>query len=226
MDENSEAIKEVAITTGKFVDATREFSQFISSYIAGSLEQGFGIFEDKLKYMRWERQQRLMIKANEFSEKIGLMQPNKPIKMKYAIPLFQSASLEEDDYLQDLWAKLLVNSSNIDSNIDLNRNYIDILERLSVLEVQILNTVYSHPYEELINNVILTIGLPDKLIFRQEGDKAEYKLEEDNVYLALLNLERLGCIELGRSLFTTERLSGYIEPTLLGKNFVLACTLP
>jgi hypothetical protein len=225
MDEKTEAVKEVAATAGKAIDATREFGGFISKYIAGSLEQGFGIFEDKLKYMRWERQQRLMMKAEEFAKQIGLMQPNKAIKMKYAIPLFQSASLEEEDYLQDLWAKLLVNSSNIESKIELNRTYIDILERLSVLEVQILNTIYSYDYEELLTKSILTIGLPEQLLFREEDDKNEYKLEDNNVNLALLNLERLGCIEIGRSFWTTRRINSSIHPTLLGKNFILACNM-
>ena len=52
--ESAKAVQEVAITAGKAIDVTQKFGGFISQYIAGTLEQSMGIFEDKLKYMRWE----------------------------------------------------------------------------------------------------------------------------------------------------------------------------
>jgi hypothetical protein len=72
ISETAKAFQEVAKTTGKAIDAGEKFGGFISSYIAGSIEQGMGIFEDKLKYMRWERQVRLMQRAEQLLKKIGL----------------------------------------------------------------------------------------------------------------------------------------------------------
>lgn len=222
--ESAKAAQEVAIITGKAIDAGQQFGGFISRFISGPLEQGVGIFEDKLKYMRWERQARLMIRANDFLISIGADTPSKPIPLKLAVPLFQAASLEDDDYLQDLWAKLLVNSSIAGSQIELNRTYIDILERLSHLEAKILSAIYSLPEDEIKNKSILTAQLPDAVEFEDENDKKEPIQPNKEVTLALASLSRLGCISLpttwdGGELFST------IYPAVLGRSFVEACTL-
>jgi hypothetical protein len=108
MIDESKAIEEVAKTTGKAIDAGRELGGFLSKYVGGSIEQAMGIVEDKLKYLRWERQIRLTERANAFLTERGLPQPSRNVPLQIAIPLIQGASLEEDDWLQDKWAALLV----------------------------------------------------------------------------------------------------------------------
>jgi hypothetical protein len=66
LDEEAKATQEIAKVAGKITGAARETGGFIARYIGDSLEQGIGIFEDKLKHMRWERQVRLMQRADEF----------------------------------------------------------------------------------------------------------------------------------------------------------------
>ncbi|MFZ3128241.1 MAG: hypothetical protein WA136_09515, partial [Rhodoferax sp.] len=97
MDEESKAVQEVAKTTGKAIDAAREAGGFIAKFISGPLEQGVGIFEDKLKYLRWERQIRYMQRAQELLKLSGLDSPTRAVPLKLAIPLMQGASLEEDN---------------------------------------------------------------------------------------------------------------------------------
>ncbi len=223
MTKDFKSVEEIAKTTGKAIDAIEKFGGFISKYISGSLEQAMGIFEDKLKYLRWERQIRLMKRAEEFMKNVGLSGPTKPIKLKLAIPLLEAASLEEDDYLQDLWAKLLVNSSILNNNIELTRTYIDILERLSPLEARILEKIYNLPFEKIQHQGVSTEKLPEEVAIAEE--KGEYKeIINEEVILALANLSRLGCIAPTRSIGGGEIFSR-INPTLLGKYFVEACTL-
>lgn len=222
MDENLKAVEEVAKTAGKAIDAAVKVGSFISKFTTGSIELGMGIFEDKLKYIRWERQLRLMSRADELMKSNGINEPNKPIKLKFGIPLLQAATLEEDDYLQDLWAKLIVNSSNEESNVELTRTYIDILERLTVLEAKILETLYSLPFEQTQHAGIVTKYLPERAEIAKEGE--EIKLENEDILLALAELTRLGCINPLRTLGGGEVFSR-INPTLLGKYFVAACTL-
>lgn len=231
MSEETEAIKEtakaaqeVAKTTGKAIDASQHFGSFISRFVAGPLEQGVGIFEDKLKYMRWERQTRLMERANDFMQSIGVQSPSKPIPLKLAVPLFHAASLEDDDYIQDLWAKLLVNSSITGSQMELNRSYIDILERLSHLEAKILAVVYSLPAHETENKSILTAQLPDAVKIRNENDNKEPMQPSKEITLALANLSRLGCISMPTTWDGGEIFSA-IYPAVLGRSLVEACTL-
>ncbi len=221
--ETAKATQEVAKTACKAIDASQQFGGFISRYVSGPLEQGVGIFEDKLKYMRWERQMRLMQRASEYMKSIGIDAPTKPIPLKLAIPLLEAASLEDDDYLQDMWAKLLVNSSITSSSVDLNRSYIDILERLSHLEAKILSVIYSLPEDEIKKKSILTAELPDAVEFEDENDKTEPLQPSKEVTLALANLSRLGCISLPTAWGGGEVFS-VIYPAVMGRSLVEACT--
>lgn len=211
---------EEAKVAGKSVEAVREFGGFVSKYFEGTLEQAIGIFEDKLKYMRWERQIRLMEKANNLLANRGITKLTKKIPLKLGIPLLEAASLEDDDYLQDLWVNLLVNASDIDSGIELQRSYIDILERLSPLEARLMNMLYSLPYEEYQHTPIRTEALPSGFINKEEMEPGVEPLPE--VKLALANLTRLGCIAPSKTFGGGEHFS-QVNLTFLGKMFVDAC---
>ncbi|KAA0887987.1 Abi-alpha family protein [Oryzomonas rubra] len=226
LKESAKAIQEVAKTAGKAIDLSDKFGQFISRYVGTSLSEAFGIFEDKLKYMRWERQVRLMQRANDFLLKEGFSQPTQAIPMKFAVPLLEAASLEDDDYLQDLWAKLIVNAAIEESDITINRTFIDILERLSPLEAKILDVVYAIPYEDMHHNGVDTRNLPNSAqVFPENSSNIERMEPSEDVKLALANLDRLGCISVSHSMGGGQ-LFGTLNPTLLGKRFFKACKLP
>ncbi len=54
LDEESKAVQEVAKATNNAIEAGRAMGGFIAKYVAGPLEQAMGIWDDKLKYRRWE----------------------------------------------------------------------------------------------------------------------------------------------------------------------------
>ncbi len=222
--ESARAAQEIAKTTCKAIEAVQNLGQFIAKFVKGPLEQGIGIVEDKLKYMRWERQVRLMKRADDFMNEIGLKAPTRSVPLKFAIPLLQAASLEDDDELQDLWAKLLVNAADAEGGVDLKRAYIDILERISPLEAQILEKIYSLPYEETRHKGVLTKDLPKRVEIVPDDPKIEHERPTPEVELALANLSRLGCISISMSWGGGELFSS-VNPTLLGRSFVEACTL-
>lgn len=222
--ESAKAAQEIAKTSGQVVGAAQKLGQFVAKFTKGPLEQASGIIEDKLKYMRWERQVRLMNRADDFMDEIGLQMPTRAVPMKFAIPLLQAASLEDDDDLQDLWAKLLVNAANAGSGVDLKRAYIDILEHITPLEAQILDKIYSVPFEETRHKALLTKNLPKSVDIVPDDPKLEREHPTPEVELALANLARLGCISITRSWGGGE-LFGSVNQTLLGKSFIEACTL-
>jgi hypothetical protein len=196
------------------IDAGQKFGGFISRFVAGPLEQGMGIFEDKLKYMRWERQLRLMKQTDQLLQEIGLTQPTRHIPLKLAIPLFEASSLEDDDYLQDLWARLLVNAANGGSRVTLRRAYIAILEQLTPLEAAILQKMYALPYEESRHNGIEVGRLPIEVaVGKDNGKEDELREPPENIRLALANLGRVGCIVIQKSWGGGELLSYSIKST-------------
>lgn len=222
MEEEAKAAQEIAKTTGKAIDAAQSVGGFLAKYINGPLEQGIGIFEDKLKYMRWERQVRLMKRANEFLKSRGLAEPTRAVPMIIAIPLLQGASLEENDDLQDLWAQLLVNAGDAGSEVDVRRAFLSILEDLSPTDAVVLQKIYAVPGEK-VKQGIWTKNLPHQVLLEKPGEIEDDIRPAYETELILGNLLRLGI--LAPAMFwggTTSFACVYQTP--LGHEFMKACT--
>jgi len=226
--ESAKAVQEVSKTTSNAIDAAKQAGGFIAKFISGPLEQGMGIFEDKLRYMRWERQVRFMQRANEVLKEIGLTSPNKTIPLKIAIPLLQGASIEEDDSLQDRWVNLLVNAGNAGSHIEIHRSFIEVLSQINSLEAKILDVLYSLPFEKVRHQGIYTGDLPNsaRLISDDERENLNNIKESlsEEVILALANLARVGCITGGLTWGGGESFNP-VNVTVFGKAFVQACRI-
>lgn len=223
IEESAKAVQEVAKATSKAIDASTKMGCFISRFVSGSLNQGIGIFEDKLRYIRWERQIRLIQRSEEFLKQQGLTNPNKSIPLKNAVPLLEYATLEEDDYLQDMWARLLVNGTNKLTGINIERSFIEILAQMSSLEAQVLEAIYSLPFEKTRHAGIVTEKLPWEVTVAEEKPEKEPKDPPHEIKLALANLARIGCLKFSLTLGGGEIFTK-INPTLIGKEFVTACT--
>lgn len=221
MEEEAKAVQEVAKTTGKAIDAAREAGGFIARFISGPIEQGIGIFEDRLRYMRWERQVRLMQRAQDFLRLAGLPAPTRHVPLKLLIPIMQGASLEENDDLQDRWAALLVNAANANFRSEVRRAYAVILEQLTPLDAQILDILYSLPFEKSQHDGIATAELPLHARIKEETEK-QFPLPSDEVVISLSNLARLGCLRPSMTWGGGESF-GRVNPTVAGKAFFEAC---
>lgn len=221
LDEESKAVQEVAKTAGKAVDAAREAGGFIAKFVAGPLEQGIGIFEDRLRYMRWERQVRLMRRSEQLLAQLGLTGPTRSVPLNIAIPLFQGGSLEEDDAMQDRWAMLLVNAADATFKGEIRRAYLNILEQITPLEARILDTIYALPFAETQHAGVITENLPDTALAQSEKE-TELGMPREEVVLALSNLVRVGCLRAGSTWGGGENYSR-VNPTVLGQAFVRAC---
>ncbi|MCP3682648.1 MAG: DUF4393 domain-containing protein [bacterium] len=220
MTDEINAVTEVAKTTGKAIDASREVGGFISKFIEGPLEQGMGIFEDKLKYMRWERQVALMDKVNDKMTERGLEGPTQPVPIKITIPLLQAASVEDDDNLQELWANLLVNAADKDTGVEVVRSFITILKDLTWFDAQILQKVYS--IEPPPESDLGFWELPQEIIMIKRKEPVDLKKPNDEVALALENLYRLNLITSAMWAGADAIRGGY--QTRLGRRFYEACT--
>lgn len=228
MEEESKAVQEVAKTAGKGIDAAREFGGFLAPLIKGPVEQAMKIWEDRLKYMRWERQVRLMQRAKKFLGDRGLTKPSRTIPLSFAIPLLQEAAMEDDDYLQDHWAMLLVNAADVTSGVEIRRTFISILRDLSPFDALMLDKIYQASLDAAVDKDqrIFTGNLPEKA---EVWNKKEYEgknitlLEE--VELSLANLLRLGCLIFCGG-WWQEHDSRCVSLSALGKAFIKACTRP
>jgi hypothetical protein len=117
----AKATEEAAKASQEAIQAGRELGRFFSGP-AGELA---GMWWDHLKVVRFERQVRLWERVRHFCDERGLLTPTRKIPLNIGVPLLQNATLEEDDDLQDVWARLLVNSADASSGIELRRGGVD-----------------------------------------------------------------------------------------------------
>ena len=222
MEDESKAIQAIAKTTEKGIEAATKVGGFLAKFISGPLEQGIGIFEDKLRYLRWERRERLMKRAEDFLKDQGLGQPTRPVPLKLAIPLIQEGSLEEDNDLQDLWAKLLVNAGDARNNFQIRSAFISVLKDLDSLDAIILHKIYSVPATDL-QKEISTFNLPQNALLEIPEEKKKFLPTED-VQISLGNLARLELLTMPTAMGGWPML-GEVYRTQFGQDFHKACTL-
>lgn len=222
MEEESKAIQEVAKATGKAIDAAREVGGFIARYVASPLDEGAGILHDWLKHVRWERQLRLIQRADQFLRQAGLEAPSRAVPLKIAVPLLQAATLEDDDSLQDRFAALLVNAANEASGVEVHRSFVEILSQITPLEARILDVIYALPFEESRHAGVVTGDLPDSARVVAERENPTQQ-PPDVIALALGNLVRVGCVR-GPDTWGGGETFSAVNPTILGREFVRACT--
>ena len=223
LDEEAKAAQEIAKASREAIQATREAGGFVARFIEGPLSLASEIVQDRLRYARWERQQRLMLRANEFLKEAGISEPSRPVPLSVAVPLLEAASLEEDDQLQDVWARLLVNAANAESGVEVRRTFVSILQDMGSFEVRILDAIINAP-DDLPNknfNGIPTAELPEG--YASVGEMGWHPEPPDHIAIAVWNINRLGCIV---PIMTTAGLSiRTVYPTPLGVALVRACTI-
>jgi hypothetical protein len=172
------------------------------------------MFEDNVKVRRLKNQIKNVTKINKIveEEKISI----KAVDLKALVPYMESVSLEENESLQDMWAKLMVNY--LDSSKNLSTHvYPSIMAQLSTVDVEIL---------ELMVNNMDTLNL--KWSHNIKG--WDWKM--------LINLERLALVREDidfKASYTGIRYDSpklEIEPndtghyilTQFGSDFMEACT--
>lgn len=227
MSEEAKAVQEVAKTTGVAIRAVEKMGKFISDVAGVPIETAVGIFEDKLRYIRWENQLNLIHKAHEKLAQRGLSVPTRMLPLQFTVPLVEAASLEEDDYLRDMWATVLVNAADEHIEVQLRRAFISILEDMTSLDVQILRVIGAaagNPKQHLdILNPGFYLGyLPDEAAAMDEFQSGIPEPKKE-VRISVGNLQRLNLLAI------THTVDGVSDPnhvmiTELGKELLRLCS--
>jgi Abortive infection alpha len=216
IEETAKATQEVAKTAGKAIDASRELGGFFSRIFGGILDQLAGLGEDQLTVYRRTRQLRLAKRYEEIRKELGFDGEIKPLELKFGLPLIQAASIENDDDLQDLYARLLATATNPDNKIGAKRAFVSILQELGPLEVLLIDKIYSAPNTPA--NIVRTGKFPENYSTNMDDANARPSAE---VELALWNLARVGCIEPGGTYGGGTSIAA-VTLTALGRVFVEA----
>jgi hypothetical protein len=110
--------------------------------IAGPGAEELGLtVQDHIKVLRFKRQVRLFEQVKRICLEAGIEPRRVPLKL--LAPIVEAASVEEDDDLQDIWARLLVSAADpATKNTDAMPSYLSVLRELSSNDVKFLNAWY------------------------------------------------------------------------------------
>lgn len=187
--EGAKAIQESAKAAGKAVDGLRETGGFFNRIFGDLVEDGVGIIADKVKFYRIEKAVLLAEKTENRLKERGI-DATVPVPPKLAIPLIESATLEDDDGLHTLWSNLLANAMDPKTSHQVKHIHASILKEFEPLDANILLILEKEALKQ-----------PDKKLSELLFDRAKIaetlNVSEETTDLSFLNLMRLGCIAPG-----------------------------
>ena len=186
----ADATKAVAETS----DTALKLAGKFGSHFSGPLGTIAKLMDNELQFIAATRSVRLSDKWNAILAARGQTIPTRHIPPNFVVPLLTTAVLEEDDDLQDTWARMLVNAGDASTEMELRVAYVEILKGMSAFDVKNLAAMAEaslaiqpgHP------RALLTTDLP-KSAERFPGHFAKDPSISREMGISLANLSRLGC---------------------------------
>jgi hypothetical protein len=223
MDQNAiaEATKAVAETSGKALDLVIGLGRIVKP----PADELAGILCDRLKFVRWKGQVALFEKSQRIMAERGLSRATRELPLNFAIPLLTHAFLEEDDELQEAWARLLVNAGDASTEMELRVAYISILNGMSAFDVKNLSLMARASVdapEKGYLPVLETWDLPSSTRVHDETSQNTGKISKE-LGISLGNLNRLGCAAPAYG-FGGMAIFQLMTVTHLGRALYLACS--
>lgn len=225
-EEGAKATAELAKLGTQSVGTAEKMGEFLSRVLGTAPEDAVGLIGDKLAFFRWERQVRMIDNVNEQLYIRGITRVD-PVLPKFATPIMENASLEEDDCLQDLWIELLTNALDPNFNEEIRYTFIEIIKSLNPLDVKILSAFYNGLVADNVGiSQIATYRLTKEVLATHLGIPVEECL------ISIHNLFRVQCLtpgikkqnaSIGGEQIRFSMGTDVVSMTPLGWRFVEAC---
>lgn len=139
--ESAKALQEIAKTTGQAITVVDKVGSFFARIMKEPIDSTCGMLADTLKFKRWQRQISLIEKAERIIGEKHLNTDFRPVSPKLALPIFHNASIEDEESLHDLWAKLLV--ASLDPAMKTPRTaFVEIITQLEPLDGRIMKGLF------------------------------------------------------------------------------------
>ncbi len=169
---------EIEEILAKGADAAIEQIGKAVSKVTGSPAGEFGeLLADHIRFRRAKNLAEFYVKYQRIVEEAGIDQREVPFKLWF--PIFDSASIEEDDSLQQKWAALLANAANPRPHVEVTPAFVELLKQISPLEAKLLHFAYVEME-------------PDHLFL--SGFHKHVEVTSHQVWVSLENVNRLGLL--------------------------------
>jgi hypothetical protein len=223
-------------TIGKVADATKALAETsdtalkvagkFGSYFDGPLRTIAKAMDRELQFIAAKRGLRLSDKWGALLAARGQAMPTRHIPPNFVVPLLTTAVLEEDDDLQDTWARMLVNAGDATTEMELRTAYVEILRGMSAFDVRNLSVMAKATLDfrgKVTIPILETWNLPNSAKGLDEAAGAGEPLSEA-VGISINNLNRLGCIASASSTFGGRPVFAFATVTSLGLALHKACS--
>ena len=187
MEEEAKAVQEVAKTTRKGFELVEKLSILLEKILGEGFTHLGGSFSDWAKYFRYKNLLKLQDKVISLHQKRGVEGKTIPVPPRYALQLLESASLEDDENLQDKWSGLIANATDPNKRFQFQKIYIQILSNLEPFDALILDFLVSQ-------KDIIKRDDDNKPMLNAEKISDILNIDREDTIISLSNLFRLGCI--------------------------------
>lgn len=96
------------------------------------------IFADYVRAYRMQNLARIAERVQKTLRERGLPWDVKPLPTSIGLAFAEAASREDDDTLQTLWANLLANHNDPETQIELDKDLIEVLRQLSAVDARLM----------------------------------------------------------------------------------------
>jgi hypothetical protein len=196
-------------TAQELIAAARAAGEYMGPHFRSAISEFGAMLGDQMTYWRFRNFNRLLLKIEALSGQ-ARVHPEAIRQLSYAdsIRLIEASSAEDEETVQDLWARLIANAIDVDSKTTIKKVYIDLLKSVAPAEAALLDLLWSG---ESPPRTIRT-SLEARAFNESMNKLAEERwrrFDEEGRKVATQNLVRLRCVTLrpGRI-----NLSGMLKP--------------
>jgi hypothetical protein len=199
------------------LDLVRRAGTFLGGVFGPASQELGQMFSDQMKFWRLKNAVRILEKAQSIVDERGL-KPEQIRAMGFGegVLLLEAASMEEQETVQDLWARLMANAVDPKSSIRVEKMYIDVLKSLSSREViflELLEMIEKERGAGLTINKLHEFQTKMSLVAEEKWRR--FPTEERA--MSIQNLMRLRCVTVRDSPISTFNLFEQVDEGSIGR---------
>jgi hypothetical protein len=172
----------------KVIPLTNRIGKFIGTIIGPAAVGLGGLLSDEMKAWRAANLERIAYKWSRKRKRRGI-HPEiiKQLPFREAVAVIDAASKEDDDDVQELWARLIANATDIDAQVEVKKMHIDLIKSLNGLEACVLRAIFAwHDAGDFSDESVVKKW--------KTAMKRWPKLSSDQLRVCMQNLQRLGLV--------------------------------
>ena len=147
------------------------------------------LIQDKVHFLRSKCANQIIDKAEKYHNDRKLS-GKRTIPIGMAIRFMDSATLEEDPEIQDLWARLLANATDPSSEYKISKTHMALLSEMNSLDAKVLQHINEKNWMQFKKVAEATGSSP----LDCSNIAHELDFPKKSIGLALGNLWRVGCL--------------------------------